>query len=212
MRALLLLHFHPYDVRTSFFILLRAQGAFCQYGARMRIFSLIPSSSATQQWSIIEFPQVSRYNNEFAIHKEIAKGRIQNIWKDLTYNLIFEKYNNIKEYILYQGLLHYRIDFLFIEIMLEKQPIKQLYNNGSQQRRIFQVFFIFICVISDLHLQIYIFQVFYNFFLLFCRCHCPRDSLFSWSSGFDNFTGFVNWGFLLLGIGGIRLLLENFIK
>ncbi|XP_015584774.1 diacylglycerol O-acyltransferase 1 isoform X1 [Cephus cinctus] len=43
-------------------------------------------------------------------------------------------------------------------------------------------------------------------------CHQPRDSLFSWSSGFDNFTGFVNWGFLLLGIGGIRLLLENFIK
>ncbi|XP_017789862.1 PREDICTED: diacylglycerol O-acyltransferase 1 isoform X2 [Habropoda laboriosa] len=43
-------------------------------------------------------------------------------------------------------------------------------------------------------------------------CHRPKDSLFSWSSGFDNFTGFVNWGFLLLGIGGIRLLLENFIK
>ncbi|XP_015177113.1 PREDICTED: diacylglycerol O-acyltransferase 1 isoform X2 [Polistes dominula] len=43
-------------------------------------------------------------------------------------------------------------------------------------------------------------------------CHRPRDSLFSWSSGFDNFTGFVNWGFLLLGIGGMRLLLENFIK
>ncbi|XP_011501264.1 PREDICTED: diacylglycerol O-acyltransferase 1-like [Ceratosolen solmsi marchali] len=43
-------------------------------------------------------------------------------------------------------------------------------------------------------------------------CHRPRDSLFSWSSGFDNFKGFVNWGFLLLGIGGIRLLLENFIK
>ncbi|XP_011137917.1 diacylglycerol O-acyltransferase 1 [Harpegnathos saltator] len=43
-------------------------------------------------------------------------------------------------------------------------------------------------------------------------CHRPRDSLFSWSSGFDNFTGFVNWGFLLLSIGGIRLLLENFIK
>ncbi|KAK0161030.1 hypothetical protein PV327_009548 [Microctonus hyperodae] len=43
-------------------------------------------------------------------------------------------------------------------------------------------------------------------------CHRPRDSLFSWSSGFDNFTGFINWGFLLLGIGGVRLLLENFIK
>ncbi|XP_019874244.1 diacylglycerol O-acyltransferase 1 [Aethina tumida] len=43
-------------------------------------------------------------------------------------------------------------------------------------------------------------------------CHHPRDSLFSWTSGFDNFTGFVNWGFLLLSIGGLRLLLENFIK
>lgn len=44
------------------------------------------------------------------------------------------------------------------------------------------------------------------------RCHHPRDSLFSWSSKFNNFTGLVNWGFLLLTIGGFRLLLENFIK
>ncbi|CAH1105668.1 unnamed protein product [Psylliodes chrysocephalus] len=43
-------------------------------------------------------------------------------------------------------------------------------------------------------------------------CHKPRDSLFSWTSGFDDFTGFVNWAFLLLSIGGVRLLLENFIK
>ncbi|XP_063234799.1 diacylglycerol O-acyltransferase 1 isoform X2 [Bacillus rossius redtenbacheri] len=43
-------------------------------------------------------------------------------------------------------------------------------------------------------------------------CHRPRDSLFSWSSGFDNFTGFVNWAFLILTVGGIRLLLENLIK
>ncbi|KAF7275235.1 hypothetical protein GWI33_012059 [Rhynchophorus ferrugineus] len=43
-------------------------------------------------------------------------------------------------------------------------------------------------------------------------CHKPRDSLFSWNSGFDNFTGLVNWAFLLLSIGGLRLLLENFIK
>lgn len=49
---------------------------------------------------------------------------------------------------------------------------------------------------------------------IFCpsRCHRPRDSLFTWSSGFDNFTGLVNWGFLLLTMGGFRLLLENFIK
>ncbi|XP_073941804.1 diacylglycerol O-acyltransferase isoform X2 [Choristoneura fumiferana] len=42
--------------------------------------------------------------------------------------------------------------------------------------------------------------------------HKPRDSLFSWSSGFKNFTGLVNWGFLMLTIGGLRLCLENFLK
>ncbi|XP_065357805.1 diacylglycerol O-acyltransferase 1 [Calliphora vicina] len=42
--------------------------------------------------------------------------------------------------------------------------------------------------------------------------HRPRDSLFSWSSGFSNFTGLVNWGFLLLTIGGFRLCLENLLK
>ncbi|XP_068621140.1 diacylglycerol O-acyltransferase 1 isoform X2 [Battus philenor] len=43
-------------------------------------------------------------------------------------------------------------------------------------------------------------------------CHKPRDSLFSWSSEFNNFTGLVNWGFLMLTIGGLRLCLENFLK
>ncbi|XP_059060531.1 diacylglycerol O-acyltransferase 1 isoform X2 [Achroia grisella] len=43
-------------------------------------------------------------------------------------------------------------------------------------------------------------------------CHKPRDSLFSWSSNFTNFTGLVNWGFLLLSIGGFRLFLENLLK
>ncbi|CAG0898817.1 unnamed protein product [Cyprideis torosa] len=43
-------------------------------------------------------------------------------------------------------------------------------------------------------------------------CHKPRDSLFSWSSGFENFSGFVNWAFLLLLIGGVRLMLENLLK
>ncbi|CAB3231036.1 unnamed protein product [Arctia plantaginis] len=42
--------------------------------------------------------------------------------------------------------------------------------------------------------------------------HTPRDSLFSWSSEFNNFTGLVNWGFLMLSIGGVRLCLENFLK
>ncbi|KAG7311415.1 hypothetical protein JYU34_002457 [Plutella xylostella] len=43
-------------------------------------------------------------------------------------------------------------------------------------------------------------------------CHSPRDSLFSWSSEFTDFTGLVNWGFLMLTIGGLRLCLENFLK
>jgi len=48
---------------------------------------------------------------------------------------------------------------------------------------------------------------------MYCfRIHRPRDSLFTWSSKFTDFSGFVNWGFLLLSIGGVRLLLENFLK
>lgn len=42
--------------------------------------------------------------------------------------------------------------------------------------------------------------------------HQPRDSLFSWSSGFNRFEGFVNWGFLILLLGGLRLFLENVLK
>ncbi|XP_042231643.1 diacylglycerol O-acyltransferase 1-like isoform X2 [Homarus americanus] len=42
--------------------------------------------------------------------------------------------------------------------------------------------------------------------------HKPRDSLFSWSSGFDRYEGFVNWGALILMLGGTRLFLENVIK
>nr|CAD7260170.1 unnamed protein product [Timema shepardi] len=34
----------------------------------------------------------------------------------------------------------------------------------------------------------------------------------SLTNRFDNFTGLVNWGFLLLTVGGVRLLLENLIK
>uniref|UniRef100_A0A1B6CHE7 diacylglycerol O-acyltransferase n=1 Tax=Clastoptera arizonana TaxID=38151 RepID=A0A1B6CHE7_9HEMI len=43
-------------------------------------------------------------------------------------------------------------------------------------------------------------------------CHKPRDSLFSWSSDFNDYSGFFNWGFLLLFMGGVRLLLENLLK
>ncbi|XP_069191146.1 diacylglycerol O-acyltransferase 1 isoform X2 [Procambarus clarkii] len=42
--------------------------------------------------------------------------------------------------------------------------------------------------------------------------HKPRDSLFSWSSGFTRYEGFVNWGGLILLLGGIRLFLENVLK
>ena len=42
--------------------------------------------------------------------------------------------------------------------------------------------------------------------------HSPRDSLISWTSGFQNYEGFVNWAFLLLAMGGLRLFLENINK
>ncbi|XP_076055832.1 diacylglycerol O-acyltransferase isoform X2 [Oratosquilla oratoria] len=42
--------------------------------------------------------------------------------------------------------------------------------------------------------------------------HKPRDSLLSWSSGFDKYEGIINWGALILVIGGLRLFLENVIK
>ncbi|XP_023344418.1 diacylglycerol O-acyltransferase 1 [Eurytemora carolleeae] len=42
--------------------------------------------------------------------------------------------------------------------------------------------------------------------------HSPRDSLISWGSTFNNFEGMVNWAFLLLVMGGLRLCLENLNK
>ena len=44
------------------------------------------------------------------------------------------------------------------------------------------------------------------------RIHKPRDSILSWGSEFSNYEGLVNWGFLLLILGGLRLTLENFNK
>jgi diacylglycerol O-acyltransferase-1 len=44
------------------------------------------------------------------------------------------------------------------------------------------------------------------------RIHKPRDSIFSLTSGFTNYEGLINWAFLLLGIGGLRLTLENLNK
>jgi len=42
--------------------------------------------------------------------------------------------------------------------------------------------------------------------------HRPRDSIFSWTSGFQNYEGMMNWCFLLLLMGGVRLFLENLNK
>ena len=42
--------------------------------------------------------------------------------------------------------------------------------------------------------------------------HSPRDSLISGTSAFQNYEGMVNWAFLLLAMGGLRLALENINK
>ena len=42
--------------------------------------------------------------------------------------------------------------------------------------------------------------------------HRAKDSYLSWGSGFQHFEGVMNWAFLMLAIGGIRLFLENFNK
>lgn len=53
----------------------------------------------------------------------------------------------------------------------------------------------------------------YVCFLVICfRIHKPSDSIFSWSSGFQNFEGMINWACLLLFMGGVRLGLENLNK
>lgn len=44
------------------------------------------------------------------------------------------------------------------------------------------------------------------------RVHRAKDSYLSWGSGFQHFEGVMNWAFLMLAIGGIRLFLENFNK
>ena len=47
---------------------------------------------------------------------------------------------------------------------------------------------------------------------MFFRVHKPRDSILSWGSDFDRYEGVINWGGLLLFLGGLRLSLENFNK
>ena len=44
------------------------------------------------------------------------------------------------------------------------------------------------------------------------RIHRPKDSLFSWSSGFQDYEGIMNWALLILSLAGIRLFLENINK
>ncbi|CAL4139820.1 unnamed protein product, partial [Meganyctiphanes norvegica] len=41
---------------------------------------------------------------------------------------------------------------------------------------------------------------------------CPRDSLLTWTSGFEKFDGFYVWAVILLTMGGTRLFLENVNK
>ena len=48
--------------------------------------------------------------------------------------------------------------------------------------------------------------------IFFFRVHKPRDSILSWGSDFDRYEGVINWGGLLLFLGGLRLSLENFNK
>ena len=42
--------------------------------------------------------------------------------------------------------------------------------------------------------------------------HQPIFYISHCSSGFQNYEGMINWAFLLLGMGGIRLFLENVNK
>ena len=44
------------------------------------------------------------------------------------------------------------------------------------------------------------------------RIHSQRDSLFSSSSGFNNFRGFFNLALILLVLATLRVALENLIK
>ena len=44
------------------------------------------------------------------------------------------------------------------------------------------------------------------------RIHKPRDSILSLGTGFNKYGGLINWGGLLLFLGGMRLSLENFNK
>jgi hypothetical protein len=52
----------------------------------------------------------------------------------------------------------------------------------------------------------------YIYSVWYLRFHRPSDSPFSSSSSFNEFGGFVNWGFLLLALGGSKLALENVRK
>ena len=46
----------------------------------------------------------------------------------------------------------------------------------------------------------------------FKRLHLAKESLFSSKSGFKDYSGILNWGLVLLIMGGSRLALENILK
>ena len=73
------------------------------------------------------------------------------------------------------------------------------------------IFFIFLWL-SQFKQGNYFYFIKLNQLVLFSSIHRPRDSLFSWSSGFQDFEGVMNWAFLLLTLGGLRLVLENLNK
>ena len=44
------------------------------------------------------------------------------------------------------------------------------------------------------------------------RCHSAKQSPFSSTSGFKDYSGILNWGLVLLVLAGSRLALENILK
>lgn len=55
-------------------------------------------------------------------------------------------------------------------------------------------------------------QLFLRNLFPFGRVHAALDSLFSSSSGYTNYSGFVNLAIVLLALANARLFLENLLK
>ena len=69
-----------------------------------------------------------------------------------------------------------------------------------------------ITVMFTFHMPFFSSQGLFNRYMLSFSIHRAKDSYLSWGSGFAHFEGVMNWAFLMLAIGGIRLFLENFNK